>query len=249
MAQVVADTVEQVERKVPVWEDFVDIFTSPSAVFSRRSGGQFGVALLLVTLIAGFLAVAGMQVLSPLFDAEFNRGMAAAMQKNPQLTMEQVEKTRSFARTTGTLGVVIIFPISMLIVGLVLKLAGALVDATLTVKAAIMVAVYAQAPRLVQQFLGIVQGFLMSPESLDSRYSIGASPARFLDVASTSPVLLALLERFDLFTLWVTVLLAIGLMVVGRIPGGKAALAAVLVWVLGALFPLVGALGQTGAGG
>lgn len=244
MTQVVAEAVEQVERKVPVWEDFVDIFTSPSAVFSRRSGGQFGVALLVITLAIGFLAVAGVQVLAPIFDAEFNR----AMLKNPQLPMEQVEKMRSLARW-GALSVFFVFPLSMLVVGLVLRLAGALFDATLTVKAAIMIAVYAQAPRVVQQFVSIVQGFLMAPESLNSRYSISASPARFLDAASTSPVLLALLERFDLFTLWATVLLVIGLRVVGRIPAGRAALAAALVWVLGSLFPLMGAVGQMRAGG
>jgi hypothetical protein len=199
--------------------------------------------------VGAFLAVAGMQVLSPVFDAEFNRGMTVAMQKNPQLTMEQMEKGRAFTRTVGTASAVVVFPLMALLTGLVLKLAGALVDARLTVKAAIMVAVYAQVPRLLQQFLSIVQGLVLSPESLNSRYSVGASPARFLDVGSTSPLLLALLERFDLFTLWVTVLLAVGLKVAGRIPGGRAALAAVLVWVLGALFPLMGALSQARAAG
>jgi hypothetical protein len=37
------------------------------------------------------------------------------------------------------------------------------------------------------------------------------------------------------FTIWVTILLAIGLAVVGRIPRSRAAIAGVLVWVLGAI--------------
>jgi hypothetical protein len=40
------------------------------------------------------------------------------------------------------------------------------------------------------------------------------------------------------FTIWVTVLLAIGLSVTGKIPRRRAAIAAGLVWLLGAV-PLV----------
>ena len=46
----------------------------------------------------------------------------------------------------------------------------------------------------------------------------------------------------DLFTIWVTVLLAIGLHVVGKIPKQQAAIAAAITWVVGALLPLFGAL-------
>ena len=38
------------------------------------------------------------------------------------------------------------------------------------------------------------------------------------------------------------VLLAIGLAVTGRIPRSKAALAGVVIWLLGAVFPVLGAL-------
>jgi hypothetical protein len=48
-------------------------------------------------------------------------------------------------------------------------------------------------------------------------------------------MVLALLGRVDLFTIWVTVLLAIGLAVTGKIPRSKAAVAAVIVWLVGAL--------------
>jgi hypothetical protein len=54
--------------------------------------------------------------------------------------------------------------------------------------------------------------------------------------------MLSLLTRFDLFTIWATVLLAIGLAVVAKIPKSRAAMAAALVWVIGGLPVLVGAL-------
>ena len=42
----------------------------------------------------------------------------------------------------------------------------------------------------------------------------------------------------DLFTIWITVLVAIGLCVTGRIPLAKAAIAAAIVWLVGGL-PLI----------
>jgi hypothetical protein len=58
---------------------------------------------------------------------------------------------------------------------------------------------------------------------------------RFFDPETTSPALLALLGRIDVFTIWVTVLLVIGLSVTGKIPRAKAAIAGVIVWFLGAV--------------
>src|SRR5690606_1245845 len=125
---------------------------------------------------------------------------------------------------------------------LVLWGAGKLFGAVASVGAAMMIVTYAQMPRLIQQTLSVVQGFVLSPESLDSRFAVGFSPARFLDPDATAPIVLALLERFDLFTLWGTFLLALGLHFVGRVPRAQAYLAAGLVWLLGALPTIVSAL-------
>jgi hypothetical protein len=46
------------------------------------------------------------------------------------------------------------------------------------------------------------------------------------------------------FTIWVTVLLAIGLYVVGKLSKQQAAIAAAIVWVIGALPAVFGALRQ-----
>jgi hypothetical protein len=126
----------------------------------------------------------------------------------------------------------------------VLWLCGKLVNAKESLTAAIMVTAYANVPRLLNSVLAGAQALLMDPASLNGRYRITLSGARFLDPDTASPVLLALGGRLDLFTLWVTALLAIGLSVTGRIPRSKALLAAGLVWVLGSLPDLLGALQQ-----
>jgi hypothetical protein len=55
-------------------------------------------------------------------------------------------------------------------------------------------------------------------------------------------VLITILGRLDLITLWCTALLAIGLSVTGRISIQKSAIAAGLVWLIAGLWPLWGAI-------
>jgi hypothetical protein len=242
MTSSVQTPVQQAITQTPVWEDMIDIFHAPAAVFARRRDGRFVAALITLTLVFTFLTISAQSALAPVYDAEFTRGMAKAIEKAPELTAEQIATFRSFSKITMIVGGVLFMPLVALLVGGLLRLMGALFDAALTFKLAVMITIYAQIPRVLQHVVWIVQGFLLPPESLNSRFAVGFGPARFMDVDATSPVLMALAERFDLFTLWATVLLAIGLRVLGKIPGGRAYLAAALVWVLGSLMPILGAL-------
>jgi hypothetical protein len=71
---------------------------------------------------------------------------------------------------------------------------------------------------------------------------LSVGPARFLDPDTASAMSVALAARFDFFVLWITILLAIGLKVIGKIPMNKAMVAAILVWLVGALPALLGAI-------
>jgi hypothetical protein len=139
-------------------------------------------------------------------------------------------------------GAIIFVPVGMFLTGLVLWLVGKLFDAKESLAAAIMVAAYAFVPRILEGVLAGVQGLLLDPASLNGRFKLSLGLGRFLDPDTASPVLLALLGRVDVFTIWVTVLLAIGLSVTGRIPRSRAAAAAAIVWVCGAIPQLMGAL-------
>jgi hypothetical protein len=223
------------------WEDFIDIFYAPSSVYARRANSGFGIPMLVVTVLIGVIFLANSGVMQPIMDAEFARGTAAAMKKNPQLTPEMMAKGRAIGETFAKIGAFIFVPIAMFLTGLVLWIVGKFFDAKQTLAAAIMVAAYAYVPRILENILNGVQGLLMDPASLDGRYRLSLGVGRFLDPNTTSPMLLALLGRVDVFTIWVTVLLAIGLAVTGKIPRSKAAIAAVLVWIIGALPAVLGA--------
>jgi hypothetical protein len=93
-------------------------------------------------------------------------------------------------------------------------------------------------PRVLEAFVNALQGIFMDPGKLDGRFRVTLGVGRFLDPNNTSPILLALLGRLDVFTIWVTVLLAIGLSVTGGITRARAFLVAPLIWLAGAI-PLV----------
>jgi hypothetical protein len=225
-----------------LWEDFVDIFTTPAAVFARREKGSFWAPTLTVAAIVGVVFIANQGVLQPMLDAEFQRGAAAAMRNNPAITPEMMSRMRSFGEKMAMVMAFIGVPVAVFLMAAALWAAGKLFDALQSFHAALVVAAYAYVPKIVESVLMTVQGLVMDPASLDGRYRMALSPARFLDPDTASPVLLAALGRVDVFAIWVTVLLAIGLSVTGKISRPKAYVAAAIVWLLGGLLPLWQAL-------
>jgi hypothetical protein len=227
-----------------LWEDFIDIIVAPASVFRRRERGSWIVPLLIVTIAIGVIAYASRGVLQPVMDGEFERA-ADGMRKNPQVTEDMIEKTRGFFEFSRTWGAIIFTPISIVIVGFMTWLVAKLVDSKQELHAALVVASYAFVPRVLQFIANAVQGLILKPDQLDGFVKLSFSPARFLDVSTANPVLVQVLNRFDLFTIWVTILLAIGVYVTGRVTKNQAIFAGVLFWIVGAIPAILGALRQT----
>jgi hypothetical protein len=230
--------------KAGLWEDFVDIFYAPSSVFARRADGKFGLALLFLVIVGTILYFLTRNAIQPMMDAEFARRSADMLRKNPNLTQEQLSSGRNFFEMLGPLFFAIGLTLTVLGTGLVLWLVGKMFDAKESAAAAMMIATYAEVPRIVQILTNAAQGLFMSPESLNSMNAVSFSPARFIDPDHGSAVLIALASRVDVFTIWVTVLLGIGLYVVGKVSKQQAAIAAAITWVVGALPVVFGALRQ-----
>lgn len=225
-----------------LWEDFVDIFYAPSSVFARRSDGQFGMPLLFLVLAGTVLFFLTKNATQPIMDAEFTRQTAAAMRNNPNITAEQAASSRGFFEMLSPIFFAVGITLSIIGTGFVLWAVGKLFDAKESVAAAIMIATYSEVPRLVQLLTNAAQGLVMSPEKLNSMNAVGFNLARFMDPDNASKAMIALASRVDLFTLWVTVLLAIGIHVVGKIPKQQAWIVAAITWVVGALPAVLGAL-------
>lgn len=212
-------------------DDFIDIFVAPAAVFERRTDGKFGLPLLVLFIGMTALFFASRSAMAPIFDAEFTRAMSA----NPNLTPEQVEAGRKVAGTFGSIFAIAVVPIMALLLGVGVWIGGRAAGARLSYAQSATIGTFALFPKLVESVVAAVQALLMDEANLNSRFSVSLGIGRFLDPDTTNGMLLALLGRIDVFTLWITVLVAIGLKTMGRTSTGAAALGAALVWLLGAI--------------
>ena len=224
--------------RAAVWEDFIDIFYAPSAVFRRRENGNFFIPLAIITIVCGVLFYLNTGTLQPMFDAEFDRQMSMAMRQNPNIPPEAVERMRGFTMRIQQVAMFVFIPLAIFGVGITTWLVGKLFDAKQTFRAALVVGAYSYAPRILDSALHGLQGLLLDPAEIDGRFRLSLGVGRFLDPDMVSPLLLAVVGRIDLITIWITVLIAIGLAVTGRIPLRKAAIAAAIVWFVGGL-PLI----------
>jgi hypothetical protein len=167
--------------------------------------------------------------MEPIMMAEFERGMAA----NPNMTPEQLEQARGFAPVSFWVFLVVGTPIMVFGIGAMIWIAAKAIGRSLSYAQSATIATFAVFPRLVEHVLNGLQALLMDEQSLVGRYSVSIGPGRFLDPGDS--ILLAFLGRLDVFTLWVTGLIFLGLKVMGKTTTGQALAGAGLVWLLGAL--------------
>jgi hypothetical protein len=226
------------EPKAPSWEDYIEIFYAPSRVFARR-GTRWGGPLLVLVVAAALVIFGTYSLLRPLYEAEGQRAMAGRLQ---EMTAEQ---RAQMERMSGKFG--ILAPVTMaafhaivpLVLGIVLWLVGKTVGAVQELGSALMVGAFSYFPRVLAWPLYALQTAVLPEEKVRGFANISFSPARLVDLDTTGLATVALLSRLDIFVLWTTFLLALGLKVTGKISTEKAVIAGVVMWVLGTLQPLI----------
>jgi hypothetical protein len=204
--------------------------------------------MLVITAIFCVISFLSRGPMSAVLESDMVRNMHAAMAKNPQMTEAMAEKAQKAAAGIGNYAwmFAILTPVMIIIVGLVLWIAGKLVGSRQTAAQGIAVATFAFVPRIIQGIVNWAQLLVLDSNSLNgvSRLSIG--PARFVDPDSATPLLLAFLGRFDVFVIWSTVLLAIGLSVTGNVTRKQGAVGAFLVWLFATAAMVIGPIMQQG---
>ena len=234
-------------KPVSVWEDFVDIFYAPGAVFERRRDGRWGLAFLVYSVLAIALLFASRPMLQPMLDAQLVE-QAAAMRADPNMSPEQREKMAS--TITGASDspwllapLMIVLPLAVLIGGLVLWMVSKLFGSVQSLGQSMMIATYSNFPRLIVGLLTLGAFFALGTSGVGDPYQQGLSPAALLPEDS-SVYLKAMASRFELGAIWVTVLMGIGVYKVGRLSKGSAIGVAIIMWILATLAVIGSAVRQ-----
>ncbi|GLC27651.1 YIP1 family protein [Roseisolibacter agri] len=240
-----ADAAPAPEKSAAVWEDFIDVFTQPSAVFARRREGKFGAALLILMALMTATFFATRPLIQPMFDRMFDAQTAAVARSNPNMSEEQRRSMQSsMERMTSVmlpLGAVVGTPILVLISAAVLFGTSRLAGAALSFGQAATVATYANVPRVLGGIAGAAVLAVKDANELPVLQSAPTGPVLLL-ARDASPLLVAVLSRFDLFTIWCTVLTGIGVAVMARTARSRGFAAAAMLWGVASLWAVLSAL-------
>jgi Yip1 domain len=229
-------------KPAPLWEDFIDIFYAPSSVFKRRENQSPWPAILIISALILIVTFATYNAMSGVFETEVRRQLA----KNPQMTQDLIDKAVKVGSWFTRLGG-LFYPIIIAIAAFFAWLVGKIVGSKQTYQVALVMVGYASIIDVVKAIVAGAQALLMDSTNLTSLNMLATGPARFVDSATVSPYMLAILNRLDLFTIWYTVLLGIGMYVMGKVSKTSAAIFAVIYWLLPTAFALYGAFKQASA--
>jgi len=166
-----------------------------------------------------------------------------ALESNPQLeslSAEQrqriVEQQASVAGVLSYVGAVAGTVVTTVVVaGALLFVSNLMLGADLVFRQVFAVTCYSFLPNVLAALLGILMMFLKHPEDFDLENPTAFNIGAWLDPASTPKGLMAVASSIDLFSIWVILLLALGISSAARKVSYAKALGAVLglwlVWV------------------
>jgi hypothetical protein len=216
-------------------EDCIDIWFTPSTVFARRrEAGAWG-PFLVTTVLLCALFFAGMGSMQGIFDAELAKAVAKVQADNPSMTADQVAQMQGMMEGSIRYGGLVAMPVILVLLGAVTWLTGKILGGTISFGKGVMIASFAYLPKAVDLLVFIAQSFVFDGASATARHQYSIGVGRFMDPTTMNAGLYNLIGRVDLFTIWVTVLLVLGLMHTAKVERSKAIIGGVAIWVLGGL--------------
>jgi len=162
---------------------------------------------------------------------------AKMQQMDAQQREQAIQMQVKFGPIGGYVFSIIGIPLVALIVGGVILLMTKMAGASLKFKQTFAISAWAMLPGLISSILAIVVMFLKNPDDFNLQNPLAFNLAAFLEPPpNTGKFIYTLAKSFDLFTIWMILLLAVGISVAARkISFTKAVIlvaAPWLIWVL-----------------
>jgi hypothetical protein len=228
------------EPKPNSFQRIIGVFFSPDATFAsiaRRPSWVLPLVIVMVTSLAVGLVIANR--------VDFGAAAREAMEQNKNLTQEQMDRGVKMAEGFGKVFSYIspvLSAIFLIIIAGVLLLAFRVFGGEGDFKQAFSVVCHAWMPSVLSGLLLMTiilakGGPLIPAQGLATlvRSNLG-----FLVDLKTNPMAFALLSSFDIFTIWLIVLLVIGFAHVSRLSKAKSAVIVISLWVVLILLKLIG---------
>lgn len=153
-------------------------------------------------------------------------------QMDPQQREIVLQQQIKFAPIFGYLATILGVPIMALVIAAVVLLMSKMGGASLKFKQMFAITSYAMLPRAIAGILLMIVIFLKNPDEFNLQNPLAFNLAAFLD-PSGNKFLYSLGTSFDLFAIWVLVLIAVGLSVASRnISFGKGLVLVAIPWLI-----------------
>jgi hypothetical protein len=234
------------------WSRLLGVFFEPGKTFADIAERPRWLVPLLIGILSAVLLIY-------LFNGHvgWESTLQRAMDNNrfvQQLTPEQrqiaLDRQLRLVPVFSYLGAILGFPITLLLAaGLATVIIRGLLGTPIRFAQAFAAMAYAFLPRVIYAGLSISVMFLKNPDEFDLQNPFASNPGAFMDPQKSSRFLYTLASQLDVFSIWVMLLMAVGLKAAGdkRLSFAGALFAVVLPW---AVYVLVrGGVAAAGLGG
>jgi hypothetical protein len=219
------------------WEDALDIFYSPTAVFQRRLDGRYGLALIILIALSIGVYYLSAQVNEAIFDIEFKKSIAAQAAAGRPMSEKDLAAAKQVSEKFASFFVFVLpifSAVAAWVTGLILRLLGNLMGGRFTYAQATALGVLAGFPEVLNRAAVGAQGLVLDPSTITSKYSFAVSAARFLP-DTTNSIVLKCAAIADPFVLWSAFLVGLGAHILGNMEKEKAAVLAIIYTILSSL--------------
>ena len=211
----------------------VGVFVSPSSTFAdiaRRPDWIVPILLLLVVSYVSVFMIAG--------KIDFNTVYRQAMEAQ-HMPPDQQERALRIATSIGK-SIMYVAPFfsigGLVIAALLLWLGLRMLGGQLTFLQSFAVTAYAWMPHVLAGIIGIIVSMSRKTIGVEELQTLVHSNPAFLVSMKTNPVLFNFLSTLDLFSIWVIILLTIGLSIAAKVSKVKAFAVVITLWAVYVLF-------------
>lgn len=239
MSDTAAEGAPDAPVKGNVVTELVDLLVAPARAFEAlrwRNAWAHGAILAFLTVL---ILVALRGLVEPFLDANMAAMLRQAAAKGQPMPAGAANAMGTFAWWGFVASTAFTVPSMALFGGAALWLAAKVLSVPLPFGRAAVIATLSTITAPVGLLLMGAQGAVLDPAAVRGLTDAALGPVRFMDPATTSPALLALVARVDLLALWSVLLEGIGVSVMAGVSRGSATAVAAGAWLLASILGIL----------